>query len=283
VISGFCIHYPFRHGALIPLRSYYARRYARVLLPMTAGILLGHPLGIDLGLLSDSILWSLVCEEIYYLVYPGLLRVRQIVGMRALLMGAFLLAALLVLVKDPHAGNYASYGFGLNWVLGLPCWLLGCALAEADWGKPPGLREIWAWRSAVWFASAGASVLRFHSPVKYPWTLNFFAILAAVWLAKEISRARVVAPSRLLERAGMWSYSIYLVHLHGDALYARLKLPYLGDLLHWIVKTSFTLLVCYLFYWLVEKPSHELARHVGRKLATGRADGLPAPGRLVSS
>jgi peptidoglycan/LPS O-acetylase OafA/YrhL len=163
-----------------------------------------------------------------------------------------------------------------NWVLGLPCWLLGCALAEADWGKPPGLRELWAWRGGVWFASAVASVLRFHSPIKDPWTLNIFAILVAVWLAKEISRARVDPPSGLLERAGKWSYSIYLVHLHGDALYARLGLPYLGDLLQWLVKTSFALLVCYAFYRVVEKPSHEFARYIGKKL-------LAAPAAVVAA
>jgi peptidoglycan/LPS O-acetylase OafA/YrhL len=276
VISGFCIHYPFRNGAPIPLRSYYARRYARVLLPMAAAILLGYPLGIELGLLTDSILWSLVCEEIYYLIYPALLRVRQHLGMRPLLGVSFVVAVLMVLVKDPYAGNYPSYGVFLNWVLGLPCWLLGCALAEADWGKPPSLRELWAWRGGVWFASAVASVLRFHSPIKYPWTLNLFAILAAFWLAKEISRARVFPPSALLERAGKWSYSIYLVHLHAAALYASLRLPYLGDLLQWLVKTSFALLVCYAFYRLVEKPSHELARHMGKKLLTAPRAVAPA-------
>jgi peptidoglycan/LPS O-acetylase OafA/YrhL len=278
VISGFCIHYPFRHGAPIPLRSYYARRYARVLLPMAAAILLGLPLGINLTLLTDSILWSLVCEEIYYLIYPGLLRARALVGMRRLVGVSFVLAALMVLAKDPRAGNYPSYGILFNWVLGLPCWLLGCALAEADWGKPPSLRELWAWRGGVWLASAVASVLRFHSPLKYPWTLNIFAILAAVWLAKEISRARVFPPSNLFERAGTWSYSIYLVHLHADALYQRFGLPYLGDLLQWLVKTSFALAVCYAFYRIVEKPSHELARHIGRKLLAAPPAILPARG-----
>lgn len=266
VISGFCIHYPFRGGAPIPLRSYYARRYARVLIPMAAAILLGHPLGINLGVLTDSILWSLVCEEIYYLIYPGLLRIRRSIGLKALLAAAFVAAYAVVLIRDPRAGNYPSYGVALNWVLGLPCWLLGCALAEADWGKAPSTREIWAWRGGVWLASALCSVLRFHSPLKYPWTLNVFAILAAVWLAKELSRARVVAPASWLEGAGKWSYSMYLVHLHSDALYARLHVPYLGDVLQWLVTTGFALCLSYAFYRVVEKPSHELARAIGRRL-----------------
>src|SRR3954469_20376023 len=71
VISGFCIHYPFRDGKPIPLLSYYSRRYLRVLVPMGAAILLGKALGVELTLLKDSILWSLIAEEIYYLLYPA--------------------------------------------------------------------------------------------------------------------------------------------------------------------------------------------------------------------
>src|SRR5947207_15870928 len=51
VISGFCINYPYRRGERIPLVSYYSRRYLRILVPMAAAILLGMPLGLNLGLL----------------------------------------------------------------------------------------------------------------------------------------------------------------------------------------------------------------------------------------
>jgi peptidoglycan/LPS O-acetylase OafA/YrhL len=122
VISGFCIHYPFRNGAPIPLKVYYSSRYARVLIPMAAAIALGFPLGLELGLLTDSILWSIVCEEIYYLLYPALLRLRHAFGIRRLVAVAFVLGLLVVVVRDPSAKNYPSYGFALNWVLGLPCW-----------------------------------------------------------------------------------------------------------------------------------------------------------------
>src|SRR3954463_9589743 len=48
VISGFCIHYPFRDGRPLPLKSYYSRRYVRILIPMAAAIALGVPLHLDL-------------------------------------------------------------------------------------------------------------------------------------------------------------------------------------------------------------------------------------------
>jgi peptidoglycan/LPS O-acetylase OafA/YrhL len=265
VISGFCIHYPFRGGVPVPLTAFYSRRYARVLIPMAAAILLGRPLGIKLGVLSDSILWSLVAEEIYYFLYPGLHALRRFVSFRPLIGLAYLLAILVVL-RDPRAGDYPSYGASLNWVLGFPCWLLGCELAEQPLPVAPTVREIWQWRLGVWFLSSVSSVLRFHSPLTYPWTLNFFALAVFFWLAREMAFARVSRPSSLLEGGGKWSYSIYLSHLHGLAFYERLGVPFLGYLLGWIVKTSFVLLVCYVFYRMVEKPSHTLARRIGRRL-----------------
>lgn len=266
VISGFCIHYPFRNGAPIPLKSYYSRRYARVLIPMAAAIALGLPLGINLGLLTDSILWSLVCEEIYYFIYPLLLRLRRAYGMKPLVGGAFVLALLVIALRDPYAKNYPSYGVTLNWVVGLPCWLLGCALAEADWGAPPRPREIWLLRGGVWLASSVCSGLRFHSPVGYPWTLNFFAVLAAYWLAREIANALNGPPSPLLERGGKWSYSLYLVHLHAAAIQARFEKPALAPFSHFFLTMGFTLGFAYAFYRIVEKPSHELARRIGQRL-----------------
>src|SRR4051812_5187972 len=131
VISGFCIHYPFRDGRPLPLKSYYSRRYVRILIPMAAAIALGVPLHLDLTHLNDSILWSLLCEEIYYLLYPlVLVRLRRRMGWRPIIAVSFVFA-LFVVLTDLRAGNYASYGPGLNWLLGLPCWLLGCELAES--------------------------------------------------------------------------------------------------------------------------------------------------------
>ena len=59
--------------------------------------------------------------------------------------------ALLLAATNPRAKDYPSWGLGLNWVLGLPCWLLGCELAERSApGLPAGPTSIWRWRIAVW-------------------------------------------------------------------------------------------------------------------------------------
>src|SRR6201992_3926321 len=86
VISGFCIHMPFKQPGDIPILRFYLRRYIRVLAPVTVTAVLMielfpemHILGRD-SILWKSVLWSLVCEEIYYAVYPMLRAIRFRVG-----------------------------------------------------------------------------------------------------------------------------------------------------------------------------------------------------------
>jgi peptidoglycan/LPS O-acetylase OafA/YrhL len=77
VISGFCIHLPFRGKKNLAIAHYYARRYTRILIPLIGTLpiwrfLLGKRLQIlgDESILWHSIFWSLLCEEIYYAAYP---------------------------------------------------------------------------------------------------------------------------------------------------------------------------------------------------------------------
>jgi peptidoglycan/LPS O-acetylase OafA/YrhL len=246
---------------------------------MAAAIAVGNAVGVKLTLLTDSILWSLVCEEIYYLLYPLLRRLGSRFGFRRIIAVAYGLSVLVVLT-DPRAGNYPSYGAALNWLLGLPVWLVGCELAEVV-SKPqpvPSRRAIWAWRLGVWGAAFVASVLRFHSPIKYPWTLNLFGFLAGLWLLREISYRRAFPAPLVLERGGRWSYSIYLVHLQAAALFALLGLPGLGRYSTWLLLTGFTLAGCYAFARLIEFPSHRFARLAGaRLLAMAAPEGIVAP------
>src|SRR5262249_22307878 len=149
VISGFCIHFPYRNGDSPRLIRYYPRRYFRILVPLITAISLYSWLRVDMPLLGHSILWSIVCEEIYYLIYPGLLLFRRRLGSYPLLLLVFV-GGLVVAWTDPRAGDYPSYGWKLNWLLGLPCWLLGCVLAEKSDSLcfPVSFRAIWTWRFA---------------------------------------------------------------------------------------------------------------------------------------
>jgi len=281
VISGFCIHFPFREGGRPLLLGFLARRYLRIVLPVIVAVAAAKPLGIELTLFRDSILWSLLAELIYYTIYPLLLGIRQRYGWRILLT-ASALASLTVVLSDPVAGNYPSFGSSLNWVLGLPCWLIGCYLAEACVVPRvpraiPG--NIWIWRAGIWLLSSVFSVLRYHTPVGFPWSLNLFAVAVFFWLTMEIRHFSQTDPPRFLEWGGRWSYSIYLMHLPAAALMRFIDLPDLGGFLNWALMLLGVLLLCFAFFILVEHPAHRLARVVpawiARAQSRGRRGALP--------
>lgn len=271
VISGFCIHYPYRDEKKLNLIAYFSRRHIRIWVPIITAVLISLPIDKTFIDLDNSVLWSLLAEEIYYLIYPMLLTWKRKIGWKPILAVSYV-GAFLVIMTDPLAGNYPSYGSYLNWILGLPCWLLGCCLAErADALRTAATSKeahIWRWRFAAWGLTWLCSAMRFHTPIKYPWTLTLFAIFAFFWLQKEIIHFKNHAPIPFLERAGRSSYSIYLVHKLAPALYLYFLIPKPANpFLFWLVEMAFTASLCFMFYKLVEKPSHFWARQIAKKIA----------------
>lgn len=272
VISGFCIHYPYASSLRIPaLNTYLVRRYLRIGIPLIVAIGMSSVLKINLSVFNDSILWSLVAEVVYYGLYPVLLAGRRkCKGWAPIILGCVGMA-LVVASTNPSAGNYPSYGNGLNWLLGLPCWLSGCWLAERvrkrEIPVAPSPRSIWIWRLSIWGLATVCSILRYHSPMGYPWTLNLFSVAVVFWLAQEIARCMAAPFPRWLEWAGTWSYSLYLIHLLARPVYERLGVPNFGYFLNWILLVFFALLLSYLFYLLVELPGHFAARTAGKLLS----------------
>jgi peptidoglycan/LPS O-acetylase OafA/YrhL len=90
----------------------------------------------------------------------------------------------------------------------------------------------------------------------------WFGVLAYFWVRNEIAHGKVTSPPRWMVWAGAWSYSLYL--LHGPALETlrRLHLPFLGPLVNWVTTMIFVCVYSYVFYLLVERPSHQLARKI---------------------
>lgn len=267
VISGFCIHFPNRERFEVPSwTAYYTRRYMRILVPMGVAIGLAAPIKLKFGYYVNFILWSLVCEEIYYFIYPALLRLRDLLGWRMLMALAWV-GALLTVLTNPAAKEYHEFGLALTWALGLPCWLLGVRMAERldlFYSRSVGEMQIWLWRCGIWILSVAFSALRFHANVGFPWTLNVFAIAVAWWLEREISYYRQRKIPRL-ERFGDASYSVYLTHMHGAMLASWvIVLQAAGS---WWLTVIATALFSTLFYWCVERPSHRLARQCSQRLA----------------
>lgn len=271
VISGFCIHYPYALSLQIPSnQSYLARRILRIGIPLVVAVGIARILKVNFSLFNDSILWSLVAEVVYYVLYPGLLAARQRIKSWVPLILISVGMALAVAASQPSAGNYPSFGNGLNWILGLPCWLSGCWLGERaareEMPRCPSPRSLWMWRLSIWGLATACSILRFHSPMGYPWTLNIFAVVVVFWLAEEVSAHLSFPPPRWLEWTGTWSYSVYLFHLLALPIYKSLGVPNYGPSFNWMFMMSFVALSSYIFYGLVEYPSHILARAVARFL-----------------
>lgn len=123
---------------------------------------------------------------------------------------------------------------------------------------------MWFWRLSIWALSCAASVARFHSPIGFPWTLNAFAVAVFFWLERELRYFQVNRSSRLLEFGGLCAYSIYLCHTVFPTFLSRFHFPNLGPNLNWMLATILNLGLCLLFYFIIEKPSHMLARKFGR-------------------
>ncbi|NBX92957.1 MAG: acyltransferase [Proteobacteria bacterium] len=272
LISGFCIHIPYMKGQSLNVWSYGTRRIIRILLPIS----IIHPLSIlthvPLTLLSETILWSVTCELIYYLLYPFLNRTVKRIGWKSLIGGSFG-AAFLILFTRIELLNYPESSL-TNWILGLPCWLLGCQLAESTQQNTTCLsrKKIWMWRLGVWGLSSFAVFLRFHAKIGYPFTLTLFSLVAYEWLKEEISYFKNRTPNRLLEHLGAASFSLYLCHFSGAALPKLLGIP---PRFHSMALSYFMIgVLTFLFYFTVEKPSHFLARFLSRKLGP---QSIPTP------
>jgi peptidoglycan/LPS O-acetylase OafA/YrhL len=270
VISGFCIHLPFRHDEELSVGRYYARRYTRILVPVAVAIIIYKLTG-DRGaiigarsILWNSVLWSLACEEIYYAAYPLIRLLRKRLGWGVVLSTAFLLASLMALT---HPGALDGSALGtLETALTLfPVWLLGCVLAEQSdhLSAIDSSLVIWKWRFLAWFGSWICEILHFKAGVSITQTMLVFGILAYFWIRKEISYGIHRPPWTALASAGLWSYSLYLIHIPAAAIYAKLSIPSLGYILNWCTLSAFILGLSYLFYLAVEKPSHRFARRIG--------------------
>jgi peptidoglycan/LPS O-acetylase OafA/YrhL len=286
VISGLCVHLPYARSERCEVLPFYAQRFIRVGIPLLA--VLGFQFGAfeihayrvegDIADAMRMVAWSLWCELIYYALYPGLLICFRRFGFTPVIGIAFIVAYMLI-IDHWQLLTYWQYSKLLAWLTALPAWLLGCALAQAIVSKRvwimPG--SIWLWRLAAVLLSIPPKALVYASVtpilIGNPATLGLYALFAVIWVAKEIQYYQTHEPPALLEWGGRWSYSIYLVHNIVLMAFAHsLVHPYQFAL--WPPELVSVLALSYVFYRLVEYPSHRLARKLGRRLTGWRAAGV---------
>ncbi|MEL6979699.1 MAG: hypothetical protein AAGM38_13600 [Pseudomonadota bacterium] len=271
IISGVCVHYSAHHAAgrkaALYSPSFFLKHYCRVLLPAAILWALATPFGVDLAAFNQTALWSVVAVLIYYSLYPALLLMRWRLPSWRPLIGVSLLLALLIATTAPSAPDYASFGPAIAWLLGLPCWLLGCHLAEAMSLRPERAAiarpTLWRLRAAVLAAMLAAAALKAQFGVGDPWTLNAFGVIAAIWIYAEAMGAAARPAPEWLEKAGTWSYSLFLT----GAVTAALIDAHLGFNTEtwpsWALRFGLILCAAYSFHLLIEAPSHRLARYLG--------------------
>jgi peptidoglycan/LPS O-acetylase OafA/YrhL len=288
VISGFCIHLPFRQEGKLPVARYYARRYTRILLPVAVAILLSRAFGIHQpvfgagSILWNSVLWSLACEELYYAVYPAARLVRNRFGWTWLLAPIFL-CGLVTSLLYPNALDGTLPGTLKTAIILFPIWLLGCLLAEQSDHLPRvnSRATIWKWRLLAWFGSWICEMLHFHAKMSLELTLLGFGVLAYFWIRKEIAYRQDGKAFRTLAWAGLWSYSLYLLHVPAAQFIERLHLANPESAGSWVVLYALVLGMTYLFYLCIEMPSHRLARRI-RLSPARRRDAAAVPMQAVA-
>jgi peptidoglycan/LPS O-acetylase OafA/YrhL len=268
VISGFCIHLPCARERRLSVRPYLIRRYVRIGGPLLAALAVMHLTPEPIARAGAGVLWSVYCELIYYTLYPLLFALFLRYGIPRIVSAATLVAGLLLVMHSSYLRPW-EFGIEATWLIGLPSWLLGCLMADRArrWSIDDDRIAIWPWRVGAWLYSAAALAAVFHAPVPvgFPATSLIFAFYCYPWLSRELKRYRIEPPVGGLEWAGTWSYSLYLTHAMVIAAFSTYSdLP---PLMAWIVELVAIVSIAYSFHLCVERPSHALARRLGRLAA----------------
>ena len=268
IISGFVVHFPVKDKPL-DVRKFLIRRWIRIGIPL----MVLASVAIYNHKFSLIPIWSLYCELMYYTLYPFLRSIKLSWTMKLKI--AYLIQVLIILILcqndiksliyQQDINYFATYwqtGELITWLIGLPVWLLGVVIAEKIGPLSIKLKnitfiELTLYRLAIFTTSVILHVLKFHFFLSDIIALNIFALLMVKWIEREIIYYQIHNSFIILEYSGKFSYSLYLCH--GLCVYF---LSYFMNInvYNYPIFIALSLLMAYLVYLIVEKPSHELAR-----------------------
>ncbi|TBY69397.1 acyltransferase [Rhizobium leguminosarum bv. viciae] len=263
VISGICIHFPFRAAELSSV-TFLKRRYTRIMIPTAVALILAQWIGIRAyNPIDGYILWSVICEIIYYSLYPLFLPISRKVGWPAMIAASVIISYVAVIgLGSDEYGNAQIYGPSLNWVVSLPAWLMGCYIAQI-YRSGLYVGSIWIWRAATAITASTLYWATTNTPIGFYLTMIPFGVLACGWILSEASNAERGHASAVMEKIGEACFSIYLIHVIAAAAIERLGIT------SPVIVCTGSLLLVIPFFFLVEKPAHELSRRLGRRMVAG--------------
>lgn len=312
VVSGFCIHLSF-HQQGKEWRAFFIRRFFRIypayLAALVFSVLLIYGTYFQLALHTKGFwtqvlthlffvhnvnpttftglngpFWSLAIETQLYLLYPVLLIVAGKIGWRRtmpVLAAAELLIRGFAGVVDTWVSPDAIVGFWGNasWLISHSpfgfwfSWALGAYIADAFLnGKPLPFAGI----SAFWpLALAVASY--FFRPL-FPFQFLLFSLTTACTTTKLLTgagpRGESTVVLKSLKKIGVWSYSIYLLHMpllsiSGFVLGSLIPAEYLFPATSFLMLALALLLMipfCVLWHHVFELPGSALGKRFIRKM-----------------
>ena len=174
--------------------------------------------------------------------------------------------------------NYPGVGFCMVVALGLPCWILGLILnftvSEKTHCPQISILNLWCNRVLIFFLAFLCHVFALQKILGHPFTLNFFAIAAFFWLKKEILFHLKRSTNSYLENLGKASYSIYLMHGLPPFLISSL-IKEIGPIEKFISYWIILVILVLFFYFLIEKPTHNLSRNLYRYFCKFQSNNQP--------
>jgi peptidoglycan/LPS O-acetylase OafA/YrhL len=229
--------------------------------------LLAHPYG------SNGALWTLAIEVQFYVVYPLLFAARRRFGMPAVMA---VIAAINVisgyLLEPVWIYFFTSYWF--SWTLG--AYLAERRVASANVALTP--RQTLSWRlAAAILALLGCAVFNYSVYIgQYIafqlWALGFACLMRTTLKTEGLPPARGAQsslPMRALARCGLFSYSLYVIHL---PIFICLQSVFFRSALQLSILPTFAFMpvaigAAYLFYLCVERPAMRWSSSIRRRKA----------------